>query len=78
MSTEDDLRVALEALARISDPAESSLRFRDANCVRYVASNALALLERRGRRSPFSWVRYRVFTRVSGDQAADVERRGSA
>lgn len=40
------LDVAMGALAAITDPKETSLRYRDKGCARYVASDALDRLER--------------------------------
>lgn len=44
----DALDMALGALADITRPEETSMRYRDANCVRYVASDVLDQLAERG------------------------------
>jgi hypothetical protein len=54
----DAIEIAMRALAEITEPGATSLRMRDPNCARYVASEAIAKLEARGIRSPRSWSRW--------------------
>jgi hypothetical protein len=60
--TAHTLAVAIRALEAISDPAKSSMRKRDPNCVRYIASDALGELEQhrdlRGRLGGIRWDRH--------------------
>lgn len=67
MNTHLDLAVA--ALVAITDPQKSSMRMRDPNCVRFIASDALDKL------GISAGVRWMSHTKVSGDMAAELDRR---
>lgn len=68
------LSVAIRALEAISDDRQTSLRHRDPNCTRYVASDALDEIERKTGRT-LAGVRWNRGTKVSGDVYPESERR---
>lgn len=67
---ESALGVAIAALERISDPAQTSMRRRDPNCVRYVASDTLTQLEELGHTTRgLRWERFESTRGIEGKPA---------
>lgn len=64
---------AVAALEAITDPKQTSMRRRDPNCVRYIASEALDRLHEQG--VTCGGVRWERFTRASGDTDAETSVR---
>lgn len=72
-SPERALQIAITALERISDPDHSSMRKRDPNCVRYIASDILDVLDKKGYQTRgVRWVR---FDTVGGNIAGEATAR---
>lgn len=72
-SIERALQIAITALERISDPDHSSMRMRDPNCVRYIASDILDILDKKGYQTHgVRWVR---FDTVGGNIAGEATAR---
>ena len=68
------LEIAVDALERISDPGQTSLRHRDRNCARYVASDALDALAAAG--VSVGGTRWGRGTNVAGDVYPEPSARG--
>lgn len=68
------LEIALSALEDITDPARSSMRKRDSNCVRYVASDALSLVARETG-VPVGGIHWERYEKRSGDIGGEPHSR---
>lgn len=72
-SPERALQIAITALERISDPDHSSMRIRDPNCVRYIASDILDVLDKKGYQT--RGVRWERFDTAGGNIAGEATAR---